>query len=324
LSQSYKNFEIIVVDDGSTDNTKEIIQPYLNNISYIYKENGGPASARNIGIKNSCGEYIAFLDADDYWFSEKLTTQINFIKTSNVFGLIHANTLIMEKRERFYPAYIFSKPPNGNIFPTLFLQNQIYNLTAMVKRECIDIVGEFDESHELIGLEDYDLWLKLALKFKIGFIDKIVSVYRIHENNISEETKAIASQLFLLNKFRNPSYKVEEKYPGLLLKKERQINYRWGCSLIERQKYHEAKTKFILSMKEKNFRIASIIAYISCLVKNNYLFKSWILSLKYKHYGHYYLFIKDYDNAKRYYRRSIKYFFLQTRSFEQLLKIQFR
>ena len=80
INQTYKAYEIIVVDDGSTDNLREILVPYMDKIQYIYKQNGGPSSARNAGTKVSNGEYIAFLDADDMWLPEKLELQIELLK----------------------------------------------------------------------------------------------------------------------------------------------------------------------------------------------------------------------------------------------------
>ena len=93
LAQTYKNFEIIVIDDGSTDNTKEVLAPYLSVIKYIYKNNGGPASARNRGIKEANGEFVAFLDADDVWKPDRLARGVDILDQRPEVGLIRRQPL---------------------------------------------------------------------------------------------------------------------------------------------------------------------------------------------------------------------------------------
>lgn len=88
LLQSYQDFEIILVDDGSTDNTKEVIQPYLKYINYVYQENKGPAPARNTGIRGARGKYIAFNDSDDSWLPQKLAIQIDYFQNHPEIGLV--------------------------------------------------------------------------------------------------------------------------------------------------------------------------------------------------------------------------------------------
>ena len=137
LKQTYPHKKVIVVDDGSTDHTWSVIEPYLERISYLRKDNGGPASARNLGISKSKGEYIAFLDADDIWLPEKLAVQVDFLKKNPQFRLVHSNTWILEKDKKPYPSFVKYRPPSGQVFKKLFLQNHINNLTVLIRRECL-------------------------------------------------------------------------------------------------------------------------------------------------------------------------------------------
>jgi len=319
LAQTYPHVEIIVIDDGSTDNTKKVVEPYLGIITYLYKENAGPASARNLGIAKSHGEYIAFLDADDYWLPEKLKIQIDFFQSNPQYGMIHANNLILETEREPYPAFIGESPPTGWVFKNLFLSNHINNLTVILKRECLDKVKGFDESKELIGIEDYELWLRISLFYEIGFLDKIVAVYRVHCDNISKESKDIQSQFYLTNKFGLLIKAMNNDFSGLISEKREILSYMRACNLLGNNKYETAKKDFMISTKRNYLRFHSALGILSCLLRTNILFKSRSSALKYKHYGYHLLSKGDEKTAKIYFRASIKYYPLQKLSFQVLL-----
>lgn len=188
LSQTYQNYEIIVVNDGSTDNTEQIIKPYLNRIIYLYQDNKGVAAARNTGIKASKGEYIAFLDSDDVWSPEKLSIQVKFLNDHPDFDLVYGDygtfgeNGVIDKNSpltRKFPR------PDGYIFQDLLLRCLIFTATVMLQKKVLEETGLFDEQFS-IG-EDYDLWLRIAEKHKIGYIPEVVAMYRQHQESATHK-----------------------------------------------------------------------------------------------------------------------------------------
>jgi glycosyltransferase involved in cell wall biosynthesis len=310
LNQTYSNLEIIVIDDGSTDNTKNVIKPFLNDIMYIYKDNGGPASARNLGITSSRGEFIAFLDADDYWLPEKLTNQVSFLMKNPQFDMVHSNLLISRKDRELYSPILKNKVPSGKVFSELFLDNHIYNLTVIIRRICFLKTGGLDENKKLIGIEDYDFWLRIALLFKIGFINKIVAVYNIHDNNLSNEINIILSQQYLIQKF-SKNNKVIQEYPGIIKEKKERLSFRLACWLIEKKEYKSAFKYFLISSRRSYLKFHSLIGILCCILNSNSLFKSRTKALDYKKYGLYHLKNNNYKLAKSYLKKSLKNYPLQ-------------
>ncbi|MBU0477484.1 glycosyltransferase [bacterium] len=179
FKQTYTNTEIIVIDDGSTDNTKEVLTPYLDRIQYIYKENGGPASARNLGIKMAKGEYIAFLDADDIWLKEKLETQIK--EMNDGIGLVGCKDHTINGR---------IKRTRNISYKELLIKNVFSNSSVLVRRECIDRVGLFDERPEFKAVEDWDMWIRISKRCKATYINKTLVRIRSEANGISSPSNA--------------------------------------------------------------------------------------------------------------------------------------
>jgi glycosyltransferase involved in cell wall biosynthesis len=180
LAQTYKNCEVIVVDDGSTDNTRQVLAPYIDSgkIKYIYHENKGLAGARNTGIKNSSGEYIALLDADDIFLPEKIAEQVRVLEENTDFGVCYSDLIHFsdsEPRKFYHHRY---KYPSGNIFEPLLHKQFINPLTVMARREVFEQCGYFNES--LRRSEDWDLWLRWAhAGVKFYYLDKPLAYYRV-------------------------------------------------------------------------------------------------------------------------------------------------
>jgi len=196
INQTYRNWELIIIDNNSIDNTKELIKSYEHPQIKMYtiNNNGNIAKSRNLGINNSRGDYLAFLDSDDYWKEDKLKVCADFLNNNNEYvGICHSEDW-NSKDNKFIKKY---GPEKNFTFKRLLAKGNCISLSAMVvKKSNIVDVNNFSENTEFITAEDYDLWVKLAEKNnKIGFIEKSLGVYQIHSNsgssNILKNTHAV-------------------------------------------------------------------------------------------------------------------------------------
>jgi glycosyltransferase involved in cell wall biosynthesis len=186
LEQSLKNMEIIIIDDGSSDNTSEVIKPYIEDsrIRYIYQSNAGQPRAKNRGVKESSGEFIAFLDADDIWLPTKLEKQLTLFADPQV-GVVYSRRKWINQDG----AEISGNERTlrrGDILDHIFIDNFICFSSSVVRRSCLEDVGYFDENLPM-GI-DYDLWIRLAARYRFDYVDEPLVKYRTGHANLSKNT----------------------------------------------------------------------------------------------------------------------------------------
>lgn len=188
LKQTYPKFELIIVDDGSLDNTGEVCRSYLRDprVIYLFQPNGGLASARNMGIKASRHEHLCFLDDDDLYEPSKLSRQIDVFldPIHKKTGLIYTGLKYIDESGRILGTKIHHA--KGDIYEHLFYGNTVCAPSScMVKKSVFDRIGLFNES--LKSCEDYEMWLRIAKEYPIYSLDECLVRYRIHQNKMSTD-----------------------------------------------------------------------------------------------------------------------------------------
>jgi glycosyltransferase involved in cell wall biosynthesis len=187
--QDYPHVEILVVDDGSTDDTPHRLGVFQNRIYYIYRRNKGVSAARNTGIRLSRGKYIAFLDSDDLWQPEKTARQVAYLETHLEFRACQVGEIWFRRGRRVNPKKIHCKP-SGWIFRESLRLCTVSPSAVMVRRDLFEDVGLFDES--LPACEDYDLWLRISSREPIALLpDSLVTKYGGHPDQLSRMTPCL-------------------------------------------------------------------------------------------------------------------------------------
>lgn len=205
LDQTWKNSEIIVVDDGGTDHLHKTLKEYAAKVTLVRKPNGGPSSARNRGIDLARGEYIAFLDADDYWLPCKLERQVDILERHPEVGFCSTATAVISEGTEPPRSWPCPETESGNLLRTLFLNNgAIAGSTSgvLVRKPLLEQTGGFDES--LHGVEDTDLWMRLAAISEYRCIDaELVVVVKQPNSQSSDLALMLDSALRVMEKNRH-------------------------------------------------------------------------------------------------------------------------
>lgn len=194
LSQTYPAVELLIVNDGSPDNSARLIAPYLadHRVRYFEQENMGTACARNTALARACGAFIGLCDQDDEWQPHKAYVQVAYLEKHPEVALVHSDVdYIDEDGQPLQHAQNYPAPVSGYCFPQMYMSNPIQPVSAMFRREVLDEVGRFDPSIKYA--DDYDLWLRIASRYPIGYVDCPLARYRWHAENTSYRQVAIRS-----------------------------------------------------------------------------------------------------------------------------------
>lgn len=268
LKQDLEDLEIIVVDDGSKDDTESVVRRYLqgrgDRVRYLKQKNRGVAAARNAGIDAAKGEYIAFLDSDDTWMTTTLGAKISFLDKNRQIGMAFCNGIertaagternitdtLLHHREKVIANDL------ENAFEMLMETNFIGVSGVMVRKKCLEDVGAFDEA--LRSVEDFELWLRITAKHKIHYFDELLYWRRLQSDNLTaDRTLYYHCKSYVFEKIGsiNPSYFNAHKKE--LVERISRYHFEAAYLLFDKYDFKKSRAHFIKSLRTR-FNVKSL------------------------------------------------------------------
>lgn len=249
FSQTFTDYEVIVIDDGSTDTTANIVKTFPG-VKYLSQDHKGPAAARNLGLTKSSAPLIAFLDADDQWMDDKLEIQTRYMNSHPDVGLLYSDLSTFEEEVVITESYdtYHRKVYQGKVFDKLFLKNFIGTITVMARKECFGRAGYFNE--EITRSTDWHQWLRIAYYYKVGYINKPLARYRWNKGSISyDSVRAYPDRLWIIGD-------IISLYPDYFSRKKLLVRlaygggyFRYGYALFQAGESRAAAAKWGKSLR---------------------------------------------------------------------------
>lgn len=253
LSQTYSAIEILVVDDGSTDRSIDVLAKYAGRLRLIRQPNAGVANARNAGVEASRGEIVAFLDQDDWWQPTKIEKQVSVFVSDPEVTLVHTGTAHFDDQAK---KFVGRLNPNcaadklvGSCYQRLLLDNCIYNSTVAVRRSAVRRVGGFDTTIAGNTVADYDLWLRLAKDGTFAFVPEELGVFRLHSSQGTWNRKEMLTAEFrMLSRYVTQQMREDSK---ALRGRFARIHEMLGISYLDAEQGAEARRCFSNALAEE-------------------------------------------------------------------------
>ena len=228
LRQTWRDWEIVVADDGSSDNTRAVVEERIpsfeGRLRYLFQPNGGVSSARNAALHAATGQFFAMLDADDMWLPQRLERGMGALDRDRGVGLVHGRVLRVDRNGKVIemPPAPKSKYLSGMIASHLYTRRaHVLCSTVLLRRECLDSAGGFDE--QLRSTEDRDLWFRVARLFPSSFIDEPLAYYRVGQNSLTRDWQlSWDSQMQFLEKHRRSGAATLREYRQALANMHRE------------------------------------------------------------------------------------------------------
>lgn len=247
LAQTSHDLELIIVDDGSTDDTRKVLEPFLadSRVRYFYQENQGQSQARNLALEHAGGEFIAFLDSDDVWAPDKLEKQLAVLKANPEVDIVHGDEAMIDEQGEVISLQNMRRY-SGRITRYLLADNSVSITTALVRRRCFDEMGGFDTS---VGVaDDYELWLRFSARFCYWYEPGIVAWYRVMADQISSDKhRRFAANERIIREFLG-------RYGEVLSPAER----RWGLA-----RFYCRKARYLARAGERGKAVGAIAGAFS-------------------------------------------------------------
>lgn len=265
LNQTFKDIEIIVADDGSTDHTREVVRSFKDKrIKYIAnKRNLGPSATRNYAILESKGEYIAFLDDDDEWVPEKLQKQVELLDICppDICGVYSDRLIIDRLSNKIISEGLQSNRVRGNLLSQLTIRNQINTCTVLLRKRCLDKVGLFDET--ISYMEDRDLWIRLSLNWDFEYINEPLTRTYVHkQGHLSARLKEqIKGREKLLTKYSNLFNQERKTWSKLHLLQ--------GAQYCQLKNMKKGRRNFVKGIKIYPFNFNAYLYLLSAFLGSN-------------------------------------------------------
>jgi glycosyltransferase involved in cell wall biosynthesis len=186
FAQTFSDWELIVIDDGSTDRSRQIAESFGSRVQVLTQANSGPYVARNLALSRAQGEFVAFIDSDDIWLPHRLESQLTLIQSKQNVGLVFGDAVMIDysssaRRKLPHTYFEIMKPARGNVLSSLVDYNFVPQSSVLVRQCCFEKLGGFSLAYPRAA--DYAKWLQIAMHYEFDFVDKPVMEYAIRDGN---------------------------------------------------------------------------------------------------------------------------------------------
>lgn len=245
-SQTFQDYELIIVDDGCTDGTLEWLET-LSGVRYVTQANSGIAASRNKGASLSVGKWLAFLDHDDLWDERKLEVQANFAEANPDLGMLAIKHTRLGRKSKTCPHPMWIK---GDLFLKEYSESFIHTSSVMIRRDVFDAVGGFPTEYRFA--DEFDVWLKIAKSFQVAYYNEPMVFIRLYDSNTSHNRVGVRTDTYdILTKHYDPDKIPKEVY--LRTMSDHDISF--GRAFVNAGKMDDAMTWFRKSVERTPFRL---------------------------------------------------------------------
>ncbi len=242
LAQTYTKFELLIVDDGSTDNTRDLLEPALadSRVRYFHQENQGQSVARNLALSKAKGSFVCFLDSDNYWPADKLEQQVELFRQHPEYDVIYGDVVVIDENNREVSRKNM-KRYSGHIAKYMIRDNCVSMNTAMARRRCFDELGGMSGKRRVA--DDYELWLRFSARFPFLYVPEFLAYYRVMDDQISsDKTRRFDSNWQIITDFRR-------EFPDAMSEKEFDSGF---------AAFHSRKARYLASQGSRSEALAEM------------------------------------------------------------------